>query len=548
MEWQLYKSQQYRSYMHHYGLNPLISKVMDYKQMDEQSVRDLRKMIFHDYDLFEESEDVIDRIHEAIDHDESICIYGDYDCDGILATTILVKTFKMLGKDVGYHIPNRFVDGYGLNEERVKQMYEKGYTLIITVDNGIKAMDAIDLANELGIDVIVTDHHAISGDLPNAYAFLHTKLSPHYPFKEISGGVVAYKLAYKLLGRHDRYLYTLAGITTVSDMMPLVNENRAMVKKTLQIMKEFHYPAIDLLLGEQPSYTTQAIGFQIAPKINSFGRLPEEVNPGLCVKYFLMGDHPAALKQPFMQQFALKAKEVNAKRQSLTNQLYVSLKEDIHEEDDFVFLYEKPIHEGIIGLLAGKFTKEYQKVSFVMNYDEKNNVYKGSARSLPGFALHTFLESASDDLLFYGGHALAAGFTVKYDRIPSFCQKVKQAIENTTFLPEVKDCIVLEVEDISLENVASLKLLEPYGQENEEPIFYIENMMIKKVMYLSNGKHLKLQCLKDHVMIDALYFNYPSDKQHLLEEGNFVTLIGTLSINQYKNMQNIQIILKEILS
>lgn len=546
MEWNKFKSTNYISYCQNYAVNPLLAKVMDYRNMDEKQISQLRKMIFHDYDLFAESEEVIERIQEAIDQDELICIYGDYDCDGILATTILVKAFKMLGKDVGYHIPNRYIDGYGLNEQRVKQMHEKGYTLIITVDNGIKAMDAIDLANELGIDVIVTDHHAIGSDLPNAYAFLHTKLSPKYPFKEISGGVVAYKLAYRLLGRHDRYLYTLAAITTVSDMMPLQDENKAMVKKGLLLMNECHFPAIDLLLGDKPVYNTTSLGFTLAPKINSFGRLPEEVNPSLCVKYFLMGDNPVALKQPFMQQFALKAKEINNKRQSLTNQLYASLKPDIQLSDDFIFLYEKPIHEGLIGLLAGKFTKEFNKVSFLMNYDEQNNVYKGSARSVPGFKLNEFLETASDDLLFYGGHAMAAGFTVKYDRILSFYQKVKTAVENTVFLPEIKDCILIEDEDITLANVQSLKWLEPFGQNNEEPIFCLEDVMIKKVIMLSNGKHMKLQCIKNQCVIDALYFNCEKVEDKV-EEGTFMTLIGTLSINSYMKQQNIQIILVDIL-
>lgn len=546
MEWKKFRSENYRHYQDLYQTNSLLSKVLDQRQMNQEQIKQLGKMVFHDYELFAESQEVIERILEAIEQDESICIYGDYDCDGILATTILVKAFKMLGKDVGYHIPNRFVDGYGLNEARVQQMHEKGYTLIITVDNGIKAMEAIDLANELGIDVIVTDHHAFSDDLPNAYAFLHTKLSPAYPFKEISGGVVAYKLAYRLLGKHDRYLYCLAAITTISDMMPLVDENKAMVKKALMLMKECHFPAIDLLLGDNPVYSSTSIGFNLAPKVNSFGRLPEEVNPANCVKYFMMGEHPNPSEMSFLQAFASKAKAINSKRQTMTNQLYGMLKEEMKPEDDFIFLYEQPVHEGLIGLLAGKFTKEYNKVSFLMNYDETNNVYKGSARSLGGFKLNEFLETASDDLLFYGGHALAAGFTVKFDCIPSFYDKIKNAVEQTDFQEENKECIVLDEEDITLKNVASLRLLEPFGTCNEEPIFCIEDVLVARKNVLSGGKHLKISCIKEHVSFDAICFNC-GDLIEQVNEGEKLSVIGQIAINEYQNRQYIQIILKDIL-
>lgn len=544
MEWIKFKSEHYKDYQKCYQTNSLLSKVLEQRQMKEKDIKQLGKMIFHEFDLFSEGDDVVERIHEAIENKESICVYGDYDCDGILATTILVKAFKMLGKDVGYHIPNRFSDGYGLNEARVQQMHEKGYSLIITVDNGIKAMEAIDLANELGIDVIVTDHHAISEDLPNAYAFLHTKLSPNYPFKEISGGMVAYKLAQRLLGKHDCYLYCLAAITTISDVMPLVDENRAIVKKALKLMEECHFPAIDLFLGDNPIYSSMSISFNVVPKINSFGRLPELINPVNCVKYFMYGD--STNQMAFLKAFNQKALEVNNKRKNLTEKYYKTLKETIKEEDDVVFLYEQPVHEGLMGLLANKFTNEYHKVSFVMNYDEENSVYHGSARSLNGFKLNEFLDSASEDLLFYGGHALAAGFHVRFDRIPYFYEKVKEAIAQASFEEENEVCILLEEEDVSLYNIASLRLLEPFGEGNREPIFCLEDVLILKKEPLGNGKHMKLFCLKGQVKFEALWFNC-GEKFNIVNQGEYRCLIGQISVNTYKNNQSIQINLKDIL-
>ncbi|MFQ9633488.1 MAG: DHH family phosphoesterase, partial [Coprobacillus cateniformis] len=281
MEYKIIEPKKYQDIQNQYQVNSLLAKVIDIHEYDQETLQTLLspRLIYHDFSLFEEADMTLERIHEAIENEEKICIYGDYDCDGILATTILVQAFAELGVQVGYHIPNRFDDGYGLNAARVKQMAQRGYSLIITVDNGVKAFDAVECANELGVDVIITDHHQFDNDLPDAMSFIHTKLSPEYPFKEISGGFVAYKLASALLEKQDKYLYCLAAITTISDMMPLLDENRSLVKKALTFMKSEKYPSLELLLGDQQSYTTTTIGFTIAPKINSFGRLPELCNP-----------------------------------------------------------------------------------------------------------------------------------------------------------------------------------------------------------------------------------------------------------------------------
>ena len=246
--------------MQKYSIHSLLAKIFAQREYNEQDVQGhtSKRLIYHDFSLFLDADLVLDRIQEALENDEKICIYGDYDCDGILSTTILVQAFLELGKKVGYHIPNRFEDGYGLNKERVQQMYEKGYSLLITVDNGIKAYEAIDLANELGIDVIVIDHHDYD-ELPDACAIIHTKMSSDYPFKEICGGFLAYKLASSLLGKHDKYLFSLAAITTISDMMPLVDENKSLVSRGLQFMNEEKYFQLELLIGENQKYNTTTL-------------------------------------------------------------------------------------------------------------------------------------------------------------------------------------------------------------------------------------------------------------------------------------------------
>ena len=402
MNWDIKEIHNYNEYMQKYSIHSLLAKIFAQREYNEQDVQGhtSKRLIYHDFSLFLDADLVLDRIQEALENDEKICIYGDYDCDGILSTAILVQAFLELGKKVGYHIPNRFEDGYGLNKERVQQMYEKGYSLLITVDNGIKAYEAIDLANELGIDVIVIDHHDYD-ELPDACAIIHTKMSPDYPFKEICGGFLAYKLASSLLGKHDKYLFSLAAITTISDMMPLVDENKSLVSRGLQFMNEEKYLQLELLIGENQKYNTTTLGFNIAPKINSFGRLPELVNPNHLVRYFLKD-----VDQKFAIQISQYAKKINSKRQSLTNEQYKNILEN-SQKDEFLYSYNQEVHEGIVGLIAGKYTHEFQKPSFVMKYDEKNEVYRGSARSIESIPLNQIFDDLKDYFVQYGGHALA---------------------------------------------------------------------------------------------------------------------------------------------
>lgn len=544
MRWKIMESNNYLEYMQEYKINALLAKIADYKKYNQQMLQGFVKerLIYHDFSLFSEGEMALERIHEAIENQEKICIYGDYDCDGILATTILVDAFQQLGVTVGYHIPDRKIDGYGLNVSRVEQMADKGYSLIITVDNGIKAFDAIEKANELGIDVIVTDHHNYDTDLPDACCMIHTKLSPEYPFKEISGGFVAYKLASALLEKNDKYLYCLAAITTVSDMMPLVDENRSLVKKALTFMKEEKYPALELLLGENQEYTVQSLGFIIAPKINSFGRLSEMVNP-IHVVRFLLRDAPVEL----LSKMASHAITINAKRQEITTKQYKEVLQTMKPNENFLYSYQPVIHEGIIGLVAGKYTREFYRPSFVMHFDTETNMYKGSARGIKELPLTTLFEEVKDLLDGYGGHSLAGGFSVSLENV----KNLKQAIANyiTTTCPTMPEATMevlkIDQKDVTKENIKSLDILQPLGTGNEETIFYLEDVQVEKVVSLSDGKHIKFEVLLPNSKMQALCFN----KGTLYEEyknKEKITVIGKFNINTFRNMETINMIVDDI--
>ncbi len=539
MKYKLIEPQNYQQIQNQYHINSLLAKVIESRGYDQQTLKDFLnpRLIYHDFSLFEEADMTLDRIHEAIENHEKICIYGDYDCDGILATTILVQAFLELGIEVGYHIPNRFTDGYGLNVHRVGQMAEKGYSLIITVDNGVKAFDAVERANELGVDVIITDHHQFDNDLPDACTFIHTKLSPDYPFKEISGGFVAYKLASALLGRQDKYLYCLAAITTVSDMMPLLDENRSLVKKALTFMKQEKYPSLELLLGNQQTYSTSSIGFTIAPKINSFGRLPEFCSPNVLVKYFLK-----KAPRDFMIKVSQMATSLNTKRQSMTNQQYEMAKEAMN--DDFLYWASDQVHEGLIGLIAGKYTREYERPAFVMAYDKKKGLYKGSARSVEGFSLHQFFMEHQDQFVVCGGHSQAGGFTVDEEHFDSVRQCLEETLKDVSF-QSTTSVLCIDEKDIDIANIESLSLLEPFGMGNEEPLYMLRNVSVSQIQQLSQGKHLKMEAGLDHSKMAMLYFQH-GDLYGDLKNIKTINVVGTLQINEYRNQKSINFIIKDI--
>lgn len=544
MEWQINKPDGYEAYIEKYQVSPLLAKVFAYKEFDDTKVTSILndRLVYHDFSLFQEGEMALDRIEEAIENDEKICIYGDYDCDGMLATTILVEAFKQRGKVVGYHIPDRSIDGYGLNVSRVEQMAKKGYTLIITVDNGIKAFDAVNRANELGVDVIITDHHGVGDDIPDACCIVHTKTSPEYPFKEISGGFVAYKLASAMLGKHDKYLYCLAAITTISDMMPLLDENRSLVKRALTFMKEEKYPALELLLGENQDYTVQSLGFSIAPKINSFGRLCEFVNPNHVVR-FLMRDASSELLTK-MSGYALK---INAKRQELTTKQYQVVMSNYSLQEKFLYSYQEDLHEGLIGLVAGKYTRQYHRPSFVLHFDSESNMYKGSARGIEELPLTDVFGQVEDILEGFGGHQLAGGFSVSSSNVEILKQRIKEYIDSTfdTMPDPMIPALKITLNDVTKENVASLDVLQPLGNGNEEVIFYLEDLPVEKVYTLSEGKHLKFDIALPNSKMQVLAFQM-GERLVEFENKKTIRVVGKLSINRFRNLETINMIIEDI--
>ena len=544
MEWIIQQVNQIDACIKERHVGSILEKVL---QLNGDSQLDTAYPL-NDFMLFKDSQKVLDRIEKAIVDNEKIVIYGDYDCDGIMATSILVRAFEKRHVQVGYHIPDRFKDGYGLNVSRVEEMSKKGYSLIITVDNGISAYDAIERANELGMDVIVTDHHDLPDTLPNAYGIIHTQISENYPFKAICGGFVACKLATALLGHQDPYIYCMAALATVGDMMPMKNENRTLVKRALEVMSQEKYMSFELLLGENQQYNMTSLGFSLAPKINSVGRLVESLNPNKCVTYFRHEKAYSEAERDFKLQFASKCQELNQQRQKLTTTQYEIAKKNMQDLNGILVSSSHEFHEGLVGLVAGKMMNQFYRPTFIANYDASTEIYKGSARSVPGFNIHEALNALSDDLLVFGGHERAGGFSVEKGKWPKFIDHLeKYANEHLKEedLIEKQYAILLETNEIRLSNVKELELLSPYGMENEEPIFYLKCPKPTKIETLSQGKHLKLTFDLEMAQLQVLYFNH-GDLYTQVQGLNEIELFGQLSINKFRNFENIQMILKDI--
>ncbi|CVH75146.1 Single-stranded-DNA-specific exonuclease RecJ [Clostridiales bacterium CHKCI006] len=543
MEWQILESQRYLEIMQRLQVGTIVGKVLDFRENQDPG-----KTPLHDYGLLKDAKKVLERLEKAIFTQEKVVVYGDYDCDGIMATSILVSAFERRHLKVGFHIPNRFVDGYGLSVARVRQMHEKGYTLIITVDNGISAFEACEEAKRLGMDVIITDHHEIGSKLPEAYAILHTGLSPDYPFKGISGGFLACKLGCALIGSQDAYFHCLAAISTISDVMPMVDENRTLVKCALSVMQEKRYLNFELLLGENQRYSTTSIGFTLVPKINSIGRLVDGLNPSKCVTYFRHAIAHDAKEREFKMQFASLATKINQSRQKLTTSQYALATTNMNTDEDVLFCYDKDFHEGLIGLVAGKLTKTYYRPSFVMHLDEEKGILKGSARSIAGINLYDLLKKNKDDLLVYGGHELAGGFSLELAKLNDFETHVKAYIDDIRtpdLFVEKSHAILLEDRDISLENVRGLEALQPFGQGNEEPTFAMRLSHPIKIETLSDKKHLKLTFELSHARLSCLWFNHGEVYNQISQQQHF-ELFGQISINQFRNFENIQLILQDL--
>lgn len=510
----------------------------------------------HDPMLLKGMKKAAERIQLALKRNEKILIYGDYDADGISSTSLMIMLFEQLHANFDYYIPHRFHEGYGLNNEAIDRAKASGTDLIVTVDNGISALDQIAYANKLGIDVIVTDHHEPPDQLPPAYAIINPKQPGcEYPFKALAGAGVAYKLAQVLLADQVPECYLeLAALGTIADIMPLTDENRWIVQRGLRAMNESQLAGIRALLNVSnltgKSINATQVGFALGPRINASGRMQ---HADLAVKLLISQDEAEALA------YAEELDQLNKERQRIVQQMTEEAVEQWsssgrEQTDRIILLKDEHWHEGVIGIVASKLLEKYYCPAIVFSVNEETGLAKGSARSIPGFSMYEALQSCSHLLEQFGGHDAAAGLTVKVDNLPLLQQHLNtianEVLKKEDLIPITNADMECRLDDIHMDTVEQLEQLAPYGQANPPPLFVVRGLQVaEKIPLGKEGKHLKLivrdPASKQAEPKEALLFGNGLFT-HLISSAAPIDLLVELGINEWNGRRTPQLFVRDL--
>jgi len=504
---------------------------------------------FHDPFLLPDMDKAVDRILKAIENKEKVIIYGDYDVDGITSITVLKKFLEERGIEVQEHIPNRLEEGYGLNIESIKEIAKQKYTLMITVDCGISGLEEVKFAKELGIETIITDHHEPLEELPEAVAIVDAKIkTSKYPFRGLAGVGVVFKLIQAIgikLGLEEKeYLkfLDLVCVGTISDIVPLIDENRVIAKLGLKLVEvtKNHGLAALLKAAGYKNIDSNSVSFGIAPRINACGRMGYQEE---ALNLFLAENSTEA------EMLTERLNSYNKQRQEIEKRIYEEASKKIEESknESAIVLGEDNWHHGVIGIVASKITEMYFKPTILICFEEEFG--KGSGRSIPGFDLHNALCKSSEYLEKYGGHEMAVGLSLKKENFEKFKNKF-QEIASQSNIEEIIPIIKVDAEitsnDLQINKIKELKMLEPFGEGNKLPIFLYKNLKIDSIRALSEGKHLKLTLKDENKIIHAIGFNMGHlSGEYLIDDK--VDVVGTLEINEFNGYENIQINLKDIM-
>lgn len=496
-------------------------------------------------------EKAVSRITKALKNNENITIFGDYDADGITSTTILKRFFHDINKECNVYIPNRLNEGYGLNKNAIKKLSEDGTNLIITVDCGITAIEETKYAKELGIDIVITDHHEPGEEIPDAEAVVDCKRKDNkYPFRELAGCGVAFKLTQALCKNLDlnenqalKYL-DIACVGTISDVVPLVDENRVIVKLGMLLLKQTKNLGLKQIINNAhfKEFNSMSVAFGITPRINACGRLGHQ---GEALELFTTDNQEKAT------ELAKKMDEYNIQRQLEEKRIYDEAITLLQEEaqtngiTNCIVLGHENWNPGVIGIVSSRITEKFYKPSILVCFDK--DIAKGSGRSIEGFDLHKALMECDKYLTNYGGHSLAAGLSLNTKDFEKFKDMINQYaeknIKDEDLIPTINIDLKLEDSQLNIEDVEELKLLEPFGQSNEEPIFMITNLKVVSIKTLSDGKHLKLY-LKNQNYLDVIGFNL-GERANELKIGDTIDIVGNLNINEFNNTKKVQMLLKD---
>ena len=492
------------------------------------------------------------RIGRALRNGEKIAVYGDYDVDGITSTCLLTHYLRAQGGDVCYYIPNRLSEGYGVNREAVEELARQGVRLMITVDCGITAVEEVAYASGLGIDVIITDHHECKEEIPAAVAVVdpHRKDCP-YPFKDLAGVGVALKLVMALGGeKRYRALFQeyadLAAVGTVADVMKLLGENRTIVRVGLNHLKKTRRRGLYALMVEagtlNRAITSTTVGYCLSPRINAAGRMGRAVT---AAELILTEDNSQA------ELLAHELCELNRQRQAVELEIFNQCLALLagRKQYDCLVLADKAWHQGVVGIVASRLAEQYACPVFMICLQDDGKG-KGSCRSYGGFNLFCALERCADLLEGYGGHALAAGFTIQEENIPAFRARMEEIVRQDTGGEEMVSTLQIdgEIENTALltvEEVEALSMLEPYGAGNPKPVFSLSGVTITCMSDVGGGRHLKMRASRDGRTVDMIFFSVTRAKSGLTV-GDRADVAFYPQINEYRGSRSVQLHLVDL--
>jgi len=505
------------------------------------------KILNYDYTDMQKA---VSRIKYAIENNEKICICGDYDADGITSVSIIYSYLEAIGANVIYHIPVRNKDGYGLNKSIIDLLNEKEVNLIITVDNGITAVEEVKYANELGIDTVITDHHKLPQNLPEAVAVVDPQREKHSIFKELAGVGVAFKLILALEGDDLDLEFLLENyadiilIGTIADIVPLIDENRILTKIGLSYINRTEKIGIISILKNagifKDNLNSTDIAFGLVPRINAAGRLSttEKV-----VELLTTYDEERAAK------IAKELENENTERKNLEIKILEEIEILLKKEperlfEDILIVDGEDWHPGVIGIVASKLVEKYGKPTIVIT--KNGSTSRGSARSVENFSIYDAINSCNDYLLKFGGHIMAAGFDLKTEDVTRFRNDIKLFTEknNVPFYSLDITC-KLNPEMLSIDLINQIDVLEPFGKDNPKPIFGLYNMKLESIKAVGNGKHLRLTFSRDKKIITAMKF-FTTEDEFSYMVGDVVDLAVELSKSTYQGVESLSVYIKDM--
>ncbi|MBO1003419.1 single-stranded-DNA-specific exonuclease RecJ [Pseudogracilibacillus auburnensis] len=492
---------------------------------------------------FHQIEKAKERIFKAIEQDEKMIVYGDYDADGVTSTAVLMSALMELGANCDYYIPNRFEEGYGLHEVAMKKLSNQGVSVIITVDTGIANTVEADFAKVLGMDLIITDHHEIQDEIPDAYAIIHPKTSPNYSFKQLAGVGVAFQFAHYLLDYMPTHLLDLVAIGTIADLVPLLGENRIFAYHGIKQLAKTENIGIQVLKKHcklMDDVTERDIGFIIAPRLNAVGRIADA---NIAVDLLLTEDEEEAI------QIAEYIEKLNTERQQIVNKIVKEAEQHVNDEDGIIILYDENWHEGVLGIAASRLVKRYDRPVMMLTYKKETDELKGSARSIPAFNLFDHCMAINDLFTNFGGHSQAAGMTFPLEHLEQIKtilnEKIFEQLSPDDFKQEIQISQSIAITQMTEELVQQINMFAPFGMKNEEPVFHLKKIPTQLRQIGQDKNHLKLQFKQKDIVVDAIGFRM-GHLFYYISPNTEVSVVGKLQLNEWNGNKTVQILLDDI--